>query len=168
MLADLYNHCLRLVDRVTQKTSTFAGKCGSENLGHYDGKDGKFAYPAFVTVDKRDENNLLVIDRNNNAIRSVNVTTAEVTTLIRSDQLDRPISLAWSTSHSDTVYVSNKNHIAKLNLTDLTVSVLAGNPVKNGFKDGRLPQALFHYPRTILALNDDRLLVADQDNNRLR
>lgn len=166
--ADLYNHCLRLINRITRKTSTYSGLCGSENSGLYDGKLSKFAYPAAVTKDRRPgKNGLLVLDRNNNAIRSVDE-EGHVTTLIQSDELDRPVTLTWDAIDPNIVFVSNKNHISRLDLSNLTLTLLAGDVGKSGFRDGTFNQALFRQPRAILTLNENRLLVADQDNNKLR
>ena len=166
--ADLYNHCLRLISRITRKSYPYAAQCGSQNTGLYDGKLSKFAYPAAVIKDRRSgDTSLLVLDRNNNAIRSVDE-QGHVTTVIQSDELDRPVAMTWDVMNENIAYISNKNHISRLDLANLTLTRLSGDLAKSGSQDGSFSSALFHQPRSILMLNEKRLLVADQDNSKLR
>ena len=40
VVADFYNHCMRLIDRTTNNTSVFSGQCKSR--GYEDGRPGQF------------------------------------------------------------------------------------------------------------------------------
>ena len=113
------------------------------------------------------DTSLLVLDRNNNAIRSVDE-QGHVTTVIQSDELDRPVAMTWDVMNENIAYISNKNHISRLDLANLTLTRLSGDLAKSGSQDGSFSSALFHQPRSILMLNEKRLLVADQDNSKLR
>ena len=54
VVADYYNHCMRLIERTTNTTSVLGGQCQSD--GYEDGHPGQFDYPMSVVIDQRDEN----------------------------------------------------------------------------------------------------------------
>lgn len=79
--ADLYNHCIRRIDRNSGIISTVAGKC---SMSGSDGDGGlataaRLAYPHAVTVDA--SGNLYITDRNNSRIRYVDAKTGLISTI---------------------------------------------------------------------------------------
>jgi DNA-binding beta-propeller fold protein YncE len=75
LIADTYNHKIKILDVKKNAVSTFLGTGKS---GNSDGKNPTFWEPSgIVTVG----NNLYVADANNNAIRVVDLTTKEAKTL---------------------------------------------------------------------------------------
>lgn len=79
--ADLYNHCIRRIDRNSGIISTVAGKC---SMSGSDGDGGlataaRLAYPHAVAVDA--SGNLYITDRNNSRIRYVDAKTGLISTI---------------------------------------------------------------------------------------
>ena len=85
VVADTENNCLRLIDRSTNKTSVFSGRCKSR--GYEGGLPGQFNYPHFVVIDKRDKNQLFITDDLNSAVRNVTVNSRVAGTFVQSDSL---------------------------------------------------------------------------------
>jgi DNA-binding beta-propeller fold protein YncE len=79
LVADTYNHRLKLVDPATRTVKTFAG---SGSAGRKDGKgrEAEFYEPSGFALHP-DGVHVFVADTNNHAIRKVNVDTAVVTTV---------------------------------------------------------------------------------------
>ena len=71
VVADLWNSCMRLIDRATNKTSVFSGLC--QTGGYQDGRPGQFSQPHSAVIDKRDKNQLFITDYANKAVRAVDV-----------------------------------------------------------------------------------------------
>ena len=83
-MVDHYSHCLRLVDRVSRKTSPFAGDCGNKTAGYLDGPalEAKFNSPHTVVMNVKDPTTLFLSDMCNNAIRKINALTRTVSTYV--------------------------------------------------------------------------------------
>ncbi|MDO8680721.1 MAG: thioredoxin-like domain-containing protein [Acidobacteriota bacterium] len=88
-IADTYNHKIKLLDPVSRTVTTFAG---TGKPGHADGPGGRaqFFEPGGLSVAG---NTLYVADTNNHAVRTIDIATREVGTLVL-DGLTPPA--AWS------------------------------------------------------------------------
>lgn len=166
VVADYKNHCLRLVNRKSYKTSVYAGKC--TEAGYKDGDSALFYRPASIIVDMmRQLQTLIVCDRYNNALRLVDVVTREVGTFMRSDEtLYHPIGLTQDFSSGD-LFITTHHAVYKLAYENKSLKLVAGSK-SQGYRDGYLRAALFSYPRELMIIHGNKFLVADQDNNRLR
>ncbi len=76
LIADTYNHKIKILDVKKNTVKTFLGTGKSGNL---DGKNPTFWEPSGIVVV---QNNLYIADANNNAIRVVDLTTKEAKTLV--------------------------------------------------------------------------------------
>ena len=88
-IADTYNHKIKLLDPVSRTVTTFAG---TGKPGHVDGPaaQAQFFEPGGLSIAGT---TLYVADTNNHAVRTINIETREVETLIV-DGLSPPV--AWS------------------------------------------------------------------------
>ncbi len=75
LVADTYNHKIKLLDAVSRSVKTFVG---TGNEGQMDGKTASFYEPAGLSVAN---DKLFVADTNNHAVRVVDLITKEVSTL---------------------------------------------------------------------------------------
>jgi DNA-binding beta-propeller fold protein YncE/peroxiredoxin len=75
LIADTYNHKIKILDEKTQSVKTFLGTGKSGNV---DGKNPAFWEPGGISVAN---GKLYIADTNNNAIRVVNLQTKDTTTL---------------------------------------------------------------------------------------
>jgi len=102
LVADELNHCIRLVSRVTGKTSTFAGSC--RRSGMSDGlmlDDVRFNHPSAVVMDSRTDS-IYVMDSGNSRIVLIN---SGVAISINAPEKDMRV-LAM---HSGTIYTMGEN-----------------------------------------------------------
>jgi len=111
IMASFNNHCLYILNRQDLSTNIFAGtykQSGNSNgrLGH-----GRFNSPWAVELDTRDQGKLLVTDFKNNALRSVDLRTGEITTVIRRSSLKSPRQMAWS---GNNLLITNINHVTQV------------------------------------------------------
>ena len=167
IVADLRNHCLRLIDRTTNNTSEFSGLCGG-SFGYEDGRPGRFKLLESAVLDKRDKNQLLILDPNNLAVRTVNVSSRVVDTFVWSDSL-KYIRGITQEEESGDLYVTAYHALYRITYTQRTVTLISGSPGWNsGYGDSTLLNSLFDYPRELLFITSNTLLIADWDNNKLR
>ena len=163
--ADHYNHCLRLIDRDSQRTSAFVGKC--KVSGFDDGVSATFYYPYSVIRDTKSPDLLLVTDYRNDAVRQVNILTRITETLIRrAAGLNNPTGITYDPL-GQYLAISNRHFIAdKRNGSEALVNVVGSS--SSGFADGDASDVKFNCPRELVFLSDDLRLIADEGNNRLR
>ena len=166
VVADVNNHCLRLIDRTTNKTSVFSGQCKSR--GYEGGLPGQFSYPHFVVIDKRDKNQLFITDFFNNAVRNVTVNSRVAGTFVQSDSL-KYITGITQEEESGDLYVTAYHALYRITYTQTTVSLISGSPGENyGHKDSTLLKSLFDLPYELIFITPKTLLIADRGNNKLR
>lgn len=80
LLADTHNHCVRSVDRATNRTSDYEGNCTSS--GDIDRTDGLFRFPMSVLIDINNPNHLIIAEFAG-ALRSLNIVTKSLSTILR-------------------------------------------------------------------------------------
>ena len=166
VVADVNNHCMRRIDRATNKTSVFSGKCKSQ--GYQDGRPGQFFYPWSVVMDKRDKNQLLITDSRNKAVRTVDVESQAVGKFSQSASLNNIMGITQEEKSGD-LYVTAYHAIYKITYIQKTLSLISGSPgSKSGHEDGTLLSSLFNFPEELIFITPKNLLVADYDNNKLR
>ena len=85
VLTDWNNHCLRLMNSTSHSTAVFSGQC--ESSGYQDGLPYKFNFPYSVVLGQRDRNQLIIADRHNKTLRTLNVHWQVVGTFVKSDSL---------------------------------------------------------------------------------
>lgn len=165
IVVDSDNHCLRLVDRKSRQTSTFAGTC--ETLGRNDGSNAKFDQPFCVIKDPNKPNKLLVTDKSNYAVRQVDAITGSTVTLFSEwSGLRVPTSISFD-ALTKSLIITNEHYIGDLRNGSSSVVIMTGSS-SDGFKDGKLLQAQYSHPGDAVPLSAGIRLVADSWNNRLR
>ena len=164
VVVDLHLDCLKIVNRKNKSNKVLAGECGVD--GFVDGASARFYYPAAIELDKRNPGHLLVADRNNGALRTVDVASGVVST-VRASGFRFPDRLAW---HNDRLLVANSYYISEVVWGAngfVTNNRLAGT-TNSGYKDGDFPIAKFTGIEDIQQLRDGLFLIADYSNKRLR
>ena len=111
VVVDSHNHCLRMVERPSGQTSPLHGQC--QNSGYADGNPGLFHYPNFIAVDKISNNNqLLVTDIFNDAIRTVDMIFGFVGNFVRSPSLRH---VFYFTQHErGDIYATEEHSVVKI------------------------------------------------------
>ena len=166
VVADRYNHCMRLIDRSTNKTSVFSGQCKSR--GYEGGSPGQFKYPYFVVIDKQDKNQLFIADSSNAAVRNVTVNSRVAGTFVQSDSLKYIRGITQDEKIGD-LYVTAYHALYRITYTQRTVSLISGSPGDNSrYRDSTLLDSRFDWPYELILNAPETLLVADSWNNKLR
>lgn len=103
-------HCVKILNRKDNSVQTLAGTCGTS--GNTDGRlgTGKFHYPYGAELDIKNKNMLLVTDSYNKALRSVNLLTGDVDTVIESG-FSFPRSLLWV---NKKLLVTNSHYVSEV------------------------------------------------------
>ena len=83
IVLDTRNHCVRSVDRKTQATNVIAGVCTSE--GYAENNATLFRSPRTIILDVKKPRQLIVTDRGNRALRTIDVKTHHVKTLFKNN-----------------------------------------------------------------------------------
>lgn len=162
VVLDRFNHCVRLIDRDTRNTSTLAGQCSSK--GYLDGPAANFNEPYDIIQNTLQENQFLVSDRANNAVRIIS--GRNVSTLIKSDQMPLPKGMAQDKT-SGSLYIISACGLVMYDFVRQTISVII-SPSSVGFADGGLDNTKMFYPKEVALLSSRALIVSDPNNRRLR
>lgn len=115
VIADYFNHCLRLLNRLTNTTSPYVGVCGKPG----DVVDGPanqviFNQPSDVMFDKRDPTKLIILDDYNDAIRSLDTKTMIVSTIFMNETtMPRPRYGIFDMDDPDIMYITIMRQIVK-------------------------------------------------------
>lgn len=165
VVADRYNHCLRGINRRTDNTSMFSGLC--EKPGYSDGLRGQFNRPWSVIRDNHDASQLFVSDYGNKAVRTVDISTGAVGTVVMSDILEG-ISCLTQDNSGDLYGIAASQAIYRITYKEKTIQLISGIPNKSGDSDGSLLNSLFNDPFDLLIIGHQTLLVTDTDSNKIR
>lgn len=165
VVADRSNHCLRWVDRLTLSTSPFVGHC--QMSGFVDGERALFKWPHSIIKDVRSADKLFATDFGNSALRNINVFTKITTTVIHpSSGLSLAEGLAFD-FHNANLIISNRHYVSKYNLVSQSLTNLT-NITGWGYAGPSFSVAKFNYPSGLVTLTENLILVADDDNRRVR
>ncbi len=153
---------------------------GTGEAGFADGAEARFNKP--IRLAPWGESSVLVADIYNHAIRIVG-SDGEVSTLagrpdakghrdgaVAEARFASPHGVAVSPAGRIAIAEAEGHTVRLIARSDggLEVSTLAGVPGEGGYQDGPAAQALFSSPHAVVWLDEDRLLVADIGNARLR
>lgn len=147
---------------LTGDVTTFAGTFGVSGNADGVGNAASFEEPYGITTDGL---NLYVSDKDGDAIRKIEISSRQVTTLVpQGGGLNEPVGI---TTDGAFVYVcdSNNDAIQKVDANTGAMTLLAGGT--SGAQDGLGPAAQFREPYGITVVGDD-LFVADRDNHAIR
>ena len=122
--------------------------------------------PYNVELDERNSGHLLFTDRHNHALRSVDLTSGKVSTVIRTGFF-HPRGLTW---YNERLLVCNEQYISEVSWS--TDGAVSNNKLTStvalGYRDGDFSIAEFNYLLEIKQIKDELFLVVDRDNRRLR
>jgi len=153
IVVDKRNHCLRLVNRTTNSTSPFAGRCGSHGFNDGEGTEARFNEPHTIVSAHRTDQYYLT-DSKNSAVRLLRVSadyqSVRVETVLRDDrQLINLRSLAVNPKENHLL-LSTGFRLLEVNGTK-NYSTISSKEVYRNIED------LYILPSV------DILLVADHD-----
>ena len=115
-------------------------------------------------IDQKNKNQLLITDRFNKAVRTVDVMSQDVGTFVKSDSLDSINSITQEEKSGD-LYVTTYVAVYRITYTQRTISRISGG---SGYRDSTLLDSLFYDPHALIFIKPHTLLVADRGNNKLR
>ena len=123
LVVDSGNHCMRLVDRISHQTSPFVGSC--THAGYRDGDEPLFRSPRKVILDLLNNNQLLLLDRSNHALRAINMRNMSASTLAVFNTSLQQKSIA---QHTDgNVYVFEGSNLVGYDYVTQTITLVAGS-----------------------------------------
>jgi len=167
VLVDRGNDCIKLLTREDNNIKVMAGSCSAGGYKEGGVGVGRFTDPWGVQIDVRNPGKLLVTDYNNDALRSVDMKTGKLSTVINTG-FSYPRGLQWA---GRQLLVANKYHyISQVSwFSNGTVSntLLAGS-TSRGDVIGSFDIARFYNPYDIEEVTDNLYLVADTENKKLK
>lgn len=176
-VADSDNNRIRTVNASTGQTALLAGT-GTAGMKNGAMKQATFNRPVSLLLSP-DGKTLYVVEWGNHAIRSINLVSKRVDTLVgngkagyldgklKNGRLSLPNYLAQGPGKILYLSEGGSLRIRTLNLSTGTISTLAGSG-KKGSLNGAPNVATFSNPRQLVVLNSSTLLVADDSNDMIR
>jgi sugar lactone lactonase YvrE len=172
-VADTENHSIRLV--TAEGVITVAG---NGEAGFRDGASQISQLSSPEGLDFLDKNTLVIADKRNGRIRTLDINTNELTTLAgngRTSIADGPATQASFHNPTDievanngSIFITDRlNHVIRVIALDDRVYTLAGTG-SAGYQDGPLSQAQFNNPTAITESTSGALLVVDEGNQTIR
>ena len=162
VIVDNQHHCIRLLNRETKSNRVIAGKCGFS--GSRDGTSSLFDGPWGIEVNEKQSGQLLITEHDNHALRSVDIASGTVGTVIRTG-FNRPKGLAW---YNGRLLVCNEYYVSEV-IWDSNGAVINNQltaTTTSGIKYGDFSTAQFYTLYDIQQWKDGFFLVAE--NGRLR
>lgn len=174
-VADYYNHSIRKITS-DGEVSTLAGN-GASGFVNGIGSSAQFSGPTGLALSP-DETVVYVVDTNNGAIRTVHISTGEVSTLtgvgrVTSSEdgtldeatFEAPAGIA--VDGNGRIYVSQTSGYIRM-ISNGRVETIAGTGVR-GYRDDTGSAAEFDYPFHLTVNQEGTVLfIADNYNNRIR
>ena len=161
LVVDHYSHCIRVIDRQTNGTSTYADIC--EYGGHNDQGLSQSRFYNPYTILRHPNNLLYVSDEFNNAIRRISGVT--VSTIVRNSPLIKPRGMSFDRL-GEHLYATIRHGMVKVVLSNNYVTRITQS--SNGYADGTLGTSHFSNPYGISRVTDSTYIVADYGNSVLR
>ena len=176
-VADSENNRIRKIVISTGVVTTLAGS-GSEAFADGTGTAASFNTPNGMAVDT--SGNLFVVDKGNNRIRKIVISTGQVSTLAGSGSagfadgtgtaasFDIPNGMAVDTSGNLFVADTSNHRIRKIVISTGVVSTLAGSGTQGFLDDASGSLAQFDTPRDVAVDASGNMYVGDRSNHRIR
>ena len=167
LVVDFSNHCLRLINRLSQQTMPFIGNCTKR--GFRDGIEPLFKGPWKVILDLMNNDQLLLLDKYNHALRAINMLNMSASTLAVFNTSLQQNSIAQHTNGN--VYVFESSTIIEYDYVTRSITLVAGSGHGTGeLRDGPLLESQFATVWTVdmIFLTSNYMLVTDMRNQRLR
>jgi len=166
VLADYTSHCIKLLNREDNNIKVMAGSCGTNGYKEGGIGVGQLNLPWGVKIDVRNPGKLLVTDKSNNAVRSVDMKTGELSTV--NTGFGYPVGILWAGRQLLVVnlfhYISQVSWSSNGTVSD---TLLAGLKSR-GDVIGSFDIARFYNPYNIEEVSDNLFLVADYNNRKLK
>ena len=144
LITDFLNHCLRLLDRITNETLTFVGNC--TNSGNKDGTDALLTHPRQIIVDIKKPTHSLLAEKGG-IIKSVKIANGNVSyfgTIVDYSFIRNIIQ----EKDGGDIFMTFYHGVGLLSYQTRAFSVIAGSGA-SGFKDGSFNQMRFNYPESM-------------------
>lgn len=166
--ADSESHLIRRLDPLTKAVTTIAGN-GQRGSADGKGREARFAHPMGLAVDA--QNKLIIADYCNDAIRQLDLTTGEVTTIAGTREkafADGPAMQAKFANPTDVaidpqgkiiIADSGNNRIRSYDPKTRIVTTIAGTGEKGDY-DGPRNEAKFHEPTQVVVWPTGGIFVA--------
>jgi DNA-binding beta-propeller fold protein YncE len=176
LVTDQNNHRVCVLSADLQQVSTVAG---NGEQGDRDGAAAQAQFNCPSGLALLPDGRVLLTDSGNNRIRVLSADLQQVSTVAGDGeaghrdgaaaqaQFRYPYALALLTDARVLVADSNNHRIRVLSADLQQVSTVAGDG-EGGHRDGAAAQAQFGCPSGLALLPDGRVLVADEDNHRIR
>ncbi|NOT24447.1 MAG: hypothetical protein HOP22_17225 [Nitrospiraceae bacterium] len=182
LIADTFNHRVRIVDHRTGIISTLVG-CGIQGS---DGDDGlairaQLSEPTGISVDPA--GSLLIVDTGNHRIRLVAKATSLISTLVGTGtpgfsgdggagtaaQLNGPTAVATDGEGRVLIADTFNNRVRRLDIRTGRIATIAGTGAQGFGGDGALAsKAELMEPSGVAVDAKGNILIADTFNNRIR
>ena len=147
VIVDYSESCLRIFNRLDESQVILAGTCGTP--GSKDGPSAKLFFPHSVEFDKRNPGQLLFTEFGSGSLRSVDLTSGTVSTVI-SAGFNFPRGLTWFNSG---LLVYNQHYISEVTWRSdgsAANNTLAGSTTI-GYRNGDFSITLFSFPLKFLS-----------------
>ena len=136
LAVDKNNHCLRLLNRINNRTNAVAGQCQTSGRVDGSGKNAaRFASPHFI-IDGQYQNEYFITDLGNGAIRIYDHNTSNVGTLVEGMQNPKEIVL---NQNRTLIFVTVDQGVAKVNISAQSISFFPNNEKWLAYGITRLP-----------------------------
>lgn len=165
------------IDFKTNQISLFAGQIGvTGSADNINPLSGTFKNPTNICGN---DSTLFIVDSGNHTIRSINKSTSQLSTLAgsaSSSGSNNGVATSATFNNPQGCYATNTylyiadsgNHtVRQIDLSTLNVSTLAGTAGSSGSANGGSISSQFYSPMS-LWLNQDKLIVADYNNQLIR
>ncbi len=170
IVSDSFAHRIRSISPNGMVSTVAGSSAGSTNGAS---ATAQFLFPVGVAIDAN--GNIIVGDSNNNRIRGIS-TDGTVTTIAGGSsgstngasataQFSAPTGVVIDAS-GNIIVADQNNHRIRNIAPDGTVSTIAGS--SRGFADGVVSDAQFIHPTGFAIDASGNIIIADQDNHRIR
>ena len=172
LVVDRWNHCIRLVNRKSNQTSTFSGECGINPSLPVDGfiKDAKFGRINDLVKNPTDPTLLYTYSENKRKIILLKINfpleQSTVMMLEESDYSDVSMKSMRIKPDGNYIYIAFAASLYWFNLK--TYKGSNTNMFADTLNDGPLFNAGFSSLNSVLFIDDQVILLSDETNNNFR
>lgn len=160
VVVDTSAHCLRKLNRETLEISLYAGQCGT--LSHH--QMNRFNLPQNIIRDIKSTKLFLTDYNHMNSIKTVSTGNASIHEVSRFAHVSKPIGIVQELVYGN-LYITNPSHVYRIGYESKAVTLVGGST------DGSTDYwrfSVFKYPQDLIPISDNRLVVADSYNDRLK